>query len=189
MKRMEPLAEENKKLREALNLSEQNIRRAQRERDLAESNSLDLEHQKGVLSERLSAASEQLQKKSERLAIISEELKNMSEQLGNKNKELKNKSEQLDRKCQQFEDVSKQKSGMPYYIMYFAVICQSTVMITVVLAEQDAELSQPRQTIEQIQQEKAKESERAAKLAEELKGRYPLMGSNVVVLFWSNEPF
>ena len=43
---MEPLAEENKKLREALNLLEKNIRRAQRERDLAESNSLDLEHQK-----------------------------------------------------------------------------------------------------------------------------------------------
>ena len=65
MKRMEPLTEENKKLQEALNLSEKNIRRAQRERDLAESNSLDLEHQKGVLSEQLTAASEQLQKKSE----------------------------------------------------------------------------------------------------------------------------
>ena len=51
MKRMEPLAEENKKLREALNLSEKNIKRAQRKRDLAESNSWDLEHQKGVLSE------------------------------------------------------------------------------------------------------------------------------------------
>ena len=58
MKRMEPLAEENKKLREALNLLEKNIRRAQRERDLAESNSLDLEHQKGVLSEQLMATSE-----------------------------------------------------------------------------------------------------------------------------------
>ena len=60
MKRMEPLAEENKKLREALNLSEKNIKRDQREQDLAESNSLDLEHQKGVLSEQLTAASEQL---------------------------------------------------------------------------------------------------------------------------------
>ena len=58
MKRMEPLAEENKKLREALNLSEKSIQRAQRERDLAESNSRDLEHQKGVLSEQLTAASE-----------------------------------------------------------------------------------------------------------------------------------
>ena len=57
MKRMEPLAEENKKLREALNLLEKNIRRAQRERDLAESNSLDLEHQKGVLSKQLTTAS------------------------------------------------------------------------------------------------------------------------------------
>ena len=112
----------------------------------------------------------------------------MSEQLGKKTGELKNKSEQLDRKCQQFEDVSKQKSGMPYYIMYFAVICQSTVMITVVLAEKDAELGRLRQIVEQIRQEKAKESERADKLAEELKGRYPLIGSNVVVLFWPDEP-
>ena len=57
---MEPLAKENKKLREALNLSEKSIKRAQRERDLAESNSRDLEHQKGVLSKQLAAATEQL---------------------------------------------------------------------------------------------------------------------------------
>ena len=60
MKRMEPLAEENKKLWEAMNLSEKNIQRARRERDLAESNSRDLEHQNGVLSEQLVAATEQL---------------------------------------------------------------------------------------------------------------------------------
>ena len=78
---------------------------------------------------------------------------------------------------------------MPYYIMYFAIVCQSAVMITIVLAEQDAKLSQLRQTVEQIRQEKAKESERADKLAEELKGRYPLIGSNVVVLLWYDEPF
>ena len=89
MKRMEPLAEENKILQEALSLSEKSIQRAQCERDLAESNSRDLEHQKVVLSDRLTAASEQL-------AIVSEELKNMSEQLGKKNGELKSKTEQLD---------------------------------------------------------------------------------------------
>ena len=60
MKRMEPLAEENKKLREAMNLSKKNIQRARRERDLIESNSRDLEHQKGVLSEQLAASTEQL---------------------------------------------------------------------------------------------------------------------------------
>ena len=38
IKRMEPLTEENKKLRETMNLMERNIQRAQRERDLAESN-------------------------------------------------------------------------------------------------------------------------------------------------------
>ena len=45
---MEPLAEENEKLKEAMNLMERNIQRAQRERDLAESNMRDLEYQKGV---------------------------------------------------------------------------------------------------------------------------------------------
>jgi len=38
IKRMEPLTEENKKLKEAMNLSKKNIQRAQRERDLTESN-------------------------------------------------------------------------------------------------------------------------------------------------------
>ena len=64
---MEPLAEENKKLQETMNLYEKNIQRARRERDLAESNSWDLEHQKGVLSEQLAAATEQLQRKSNQL--------------------------------------------------------------------------------------------------------------------------
>ena len=47
IKRMEPLAEENQKLKEAMNLSERNTQRAQHERDLAESNARDLEHQRG----------------------------------------------------------------------------------------------------------------------------------------------
>ena len=51
IKRMEPLTEENEKLREAMKLMEKNIQRAQRERDLAESNTRDLEYQKGTLSE------------------------------------------------------------------------------------------------------------------------------------------
>ena len=44
MKRMEPLTEENKKLWEALNLLKKSIKRAQREQDLVESNSRELEH-------------------------------------------------------------------------------------------------------------------------------------------------
>ena len=118
---MEPLAEENKILREALSLSEKSIQRAQRERDLAESNSQDLKHQNGILSERLTASSEQLKRTSEELAIASEELKKMSEQLSKKNGELDSKTEQLDRKCQQLEDVSKLKSGILFHIMCFAV--------------------------------------------------------------------
>jgi len=47
---MEPLAEENEKLKEAVKLMAKNIQRAQRERDLAESNARDLEYQKGALS-------------------------------------------------------------------------------------------------------------------------------------------
>ena len=42
IKRMEPLAEENEKLKEAKNLSEKNSQRARREKDLAESNARDL---------------------------------------------------------------------------------------------------------------------------------------------------
>ena len=41
---MEPLAEENTKLKEVVKLMEKNIWRAQRERDLAESNAKDLEY-------------------------------------------------------------------------------------------------------------------------------------------------
>jgi len=62
---MEPLAKENKKLREATKLMEKNIQRAQRERDLAESNTKDLEYQKGTLSEQLKTISEQLERTSE----------------------------------------------------------------------------------------------------------------------------
>ena len=58
IKRMEPLAKENEKLKETMNLMEKNIQRAQRERDLAESNARDLEYQKGALSEQLATASE-----------------------------------------------------------------------------------------------------------------------------------
>ena len=42
IKRMEPLAKENEKLKEAMKLMEKNIQRAQHERDLAESNTKDL---------------------------------------------------------------------------------------------------------------------------------------------------
>ena len=55
-------------------------------------------------------------------------------------------------------------------------------MITILLAERDAELGQLRTTVEQIQQEKAKESERANKLAEELKGEYLLVGITIEVV-------
>ena len=55
--------------------------------------------------------------------------------------------------------------------------------MTVVLVEQDAELGQLRQAIEQLREEKAKESERADKLDEELKGEYFLVGVTTKVVF------
>ena len=47
--------------------------------------------------------------------------------------------------------------------------------MTVVLVEQDAKLGQLRQAIEQLREEKTKETGRADKLAEELNGEYFLV--------------
>ena len=88
IKRMEPLAEENKKLKEARNLSKKNIHRAQRERDLVESNAWDLEYQNGVLTKKLAAVSEQVRSQSEQLAAISDQLKSAFEQLEKKSEPL-----------------------------------------------------------------------------------------------------
>ena len=54
--------------------------------------------------------------------------------------------------------------------------------MTVLLVEQDAELGQLRQTIDQLREEKAKETGRADKLAEELKGEYFLVRVTVEVV-------
>ena len=62
---MEPIIEENAKLKEAMKMMEKNVQRAQRERHLAESNARDLEYQKGALSEQLMSVFEQLRRNSE----------------------------------------------------------------------------------------------------------------------------
>ena len=54
--------------------------------------------------------------------------------------------------------------------------------MTIVLVEQDAELGQLRQAIEQLREEKTKESEQADKLAEELKGEYFLVKVTIEVV-------
>ena len=54
-------------------------------------------------------------------------------------------------------------------------------MITIALVEQDAELGQQRHAVKQLCQEKAKEIERADKLAEELKGEILLVRITVKV--------
>ena len=68
---MEPLTEENEKLREAVKLMEKNVQRAQCERDLAESITKDLEYQKGTLSDQLRIVSVRLRDTSEQLKGIS----------------------------------------------------------------------------------------------------------------------
>ena len=70
-----------------------------------ESNAWDLEYQKGVLTKKLAAVSEQLRSHSEQLAVVSGQLKNTSEQLQKESKQLKS--------------VSEQKTGSVYQRMYF----------------------------------------------------------------------
>ena len=55
--------------------------------------------------------------------------------------------------------------------------------MTTMIVEQDTELGQLCRDLEQLRDEKAKESERADKLAKELKGEYFLVGVNVELLF------
>ena len=54
--------------------------------------------------------------------------------------------------------------------------------MTVVLEEQNTELGQLRQALKQLREEKAKETGRADKLAEELNGEYSLIGVNAEVV-------
>ena len=77
---MEPLTEENEKLREAMKLMEKNVQRAPHERDLAESNTKDQEYQKGTLFDQLRTISVQLRDTSEQLKGISEQKKGIPNQ-------------------------------------------------------------------------------------------------------------
>ena len=81
---MEPLTEENEKLKEVVKAMEKNIKRSQRERDLAESNARDLEYQKGILSEQLVTMSEQLRGRFEQLERSSKQVTSLCDQLERK---------------------------------------------------------------------------------------------------------
>ena len=59
--------------------------------------------------------------------------------------------------------------------------------MTVVFVEQDVELGQLRQALEQLREEKAKETGQANKLAEELNGGYSLVGVTAEVTFLLDE--
>ncbi|XP_066395799.1 uncharacterized protein [Miscanthus floridulus] len=81
IKQMEPLAEENAKLKEAIQLMEKNIQRAQHEQDLAESNARDLEYQKGALSRKLTCTFKQLQSVSEQKQQLKDEVEDAAKGL------------------------------------------------------------------------------------------------------------
>ena len=59
--------------------------------------------------------------------------------------------------------------------------------MTVVLVEQNTVLSWLRQALEQLREEKAKETGRASKLADELNGEYFLVGITTEVTFLLDE--
>ena len=66
---------------------------------------------------------------------------------------------------------------MTYRRMFLYCLTVIVLMMIVVLVEQDAELGQLRQAIEQLREEKTKETGRADKLAEELNSEYSLVGA------------
>ena len=98
---------------------EKNVQRAQRERDLVESNARDLEYQKGALSEQLATVSEQLCGSSEQLERSSKHLRSLSEQ--------------------------KKVPRIGELVLY----CRTTLMLLTIVTfvEQDAELGQLCQVI------------------------------------------
>ena len=59
--------------------------------------------------------------------------------------------------------------------------------MTVVLVEQNTELGQLCQALEQLREEKVKETGRADKLAEELNGKCSLVGVNAEVVSFLDE--
>ena len=68
--------------------------------------------------------------------------------------------------------------------MIFLCIAEVLLLLTtIVLVEQDVELGQLRQALEQLREEKAKETGHANKLAEELDGEYALVGVTAEVTF------
>ena len=113
------------------------------------------------------AASEQLRSKSEQLATISEQLRDASEQLEQKSKQLRS--------------VSKHKIGMVYQQMYF-VLLNSHIFGDNCCACRARHGARPTAPGHQATSIGAKESERADKLAEELKGEYLLVRVTVEVV-------
>ena len=66
--------------------------------------------------------------------------------------------------------------------MCFVLLNSHIFVMTIVLVEQDVELSQLRQALEQLREEKVKETGQADKLAEELNDEYSLVGVTVKVV-------
>ena len=87
-------------------------------------------------------------------------MRSQSEQLAIVSGQLKSASQQLERESKQLKSVSKQKAGSIYRRLYFHIALKLLFLVIIVaLAEQDTELGQLRQAIDQLHQEKAKETE------------------------------
>ena len=71
----------------------------------------------------------------------------------------------------------------------FVLLNSHISVTTIALVEQDAELGQMCQAVDQLRQDKAKETERADKLASDLKGEFLLVGITVEVASLYNGSF
>ena len=118
---MEPLAEENERLKETIKLMEGNVQTARRDQDLAEAKARTLENYSKDLAGRLSAATEELQCKNELLNVVTEQLEQKSEQLESASKQLEQRSEEL-------KNISEQKSGTVVCILCFLLLRRRAVV-------------------------------------------------------------
>ena len=118
---MEPLAEENERLKETIKLMEGNVQTARRDQDLAEAKARTLENYSKVLAERLSAATEELQGKNELLNVVTGQLEQKSEQLESASKQLEQRSEEL-------KNISDQKSGTVVCILCFLILRRRAIV-------------------------------------------------------------
>ena len=108
---------------------------------------------------------------------MKEQLQSKFEQLATASTQLKDASEQLEK----LQKVSEEKKVRLIHKNASHSRIRLLLLMNDVLVEQDTELGQLRQALEQLWEEKAKETGRASKLVEELNSEYSLAGVTVEV--------